>query len=318
MTSCDQDTHTQLPEPEQRIELRSGATVSTNGVSSPRFIFNDELSFEGFIQQLNTYNIDSFLTTLTPYNYQSFYNRTGVHLDSVDTFDEPVLEAILNAYGVVEIDGYLIKMHPTWDRIYVLPNTASPADQQAFERAASDVDVSALPIPTATMPLDCDFFGVLDANNGVIPPNLDCSSQASSGKRCSINRAIKAEVIYGCERGYRASLEIRYRSFGFLKRLRVIFQHVELGNAPLGITTPAPVDFDREVTAEWLRRNSSNLNLFNEDFNGFEPGSLFNDGDESLYTGTRCLTSGSVTASMRFRDRCDGRIRQLGPITLTF
>lgn len=128
-----------------QVESRSGVTIASNGVSSTRFIFDGEASLEDFMNELDNYNIDSFLNTLTPYNYQAFYNSTGMHLDSIDSFDEPVLQAILNSYGVVEIDGYLIKLHPTRNMYAVLPNTASPINQQTFERAASDTDLFNVP-----------------------------------------------------------------------------------------------------------------------------------------------------------------------------
>jgi hypothetical protein len=272
-------------------------------MTSPRFVFDGETSFEDFMHQLETYDIDSFLTTLSPYHYQSFYNRTGVQLDSIETFDEPVLEAILNAYGVVEIAGYIVRVHPSWDSYHILPNTASSADQQIFERAASDADGSNLPIPTTTFPTTCDFFANLDADNAVFPSH--CAQQSSCNDDCASGRGEGNFDDYACTSGsYQSRLRVWYRRFGIWNSMRVVFRHEKLK----GINKPpegSPVKIDRSIIANWRGKCNRNIGLFYESYSG----SYSSRGaTKTLYTGPRCLHRFNVSAGIKYKDKCDGTI----------
>jgi hypothetical protein len=290
-----------------QIESRSGVTLSSNGVSSPRFVFNSEASFEDFMHDLETFDIDSFLNNLLPHNYQAFYNRTGIRLDS---FGEPVLEAVLNAYGVIEIDGYLIRLNPQWDKFYVMSSATSPAEQRAFERAASDVDICDLPTPTAILPIDANFFAIRAANNGEIPDIFGSSSDDDSGcdpqpiaGNCCEGRDSDDDDGRSCKGssgGGTGSIKVLYKRFGIWERMKVKFKHKSF---PTGYT----ISFNSSWTVQCNGANQA------------RQGSSSGNGEEaeiSLYSSTKCLGDYFLSASASFQDPCGGSIF-IGPVAIS-
>jgi hypothetical protein len=74
-----------------------------------------------------------------------------------------------------------------------------------------------------------------------------------------------------------------------------------------------PVDTDRDIIADWRGRNNNAIGRHYESFDGLGNVLLPVKG---LHFGTRCLTSYNVTASMDFKNKCDGTTDRLGSITL--
>lgn len=275
-------------------------------MSSPRFIFDSEVSFDSLMQELDNYDIDSFLNTLTPYNYQAFYNNTSIHLDSIHQIDDATLEAVLNAYGVIEIDGYLIKIDPVLNKAYVMANTASPTEQRAFERAASDVEICDLPTPTAVFPLDVNLFSLRAANGGDIPsnyfsdPNTDsssgCEPEPIVGNCCAKkdNDAYPAKSCFfsGSSVGGNGTIKVSYRGFFLRETLKVVFTH---GPGPIGYT----INYDYSWTVQCSGANQAG---------NHSPSGNGDNVEIILYRSSKCLGDYSLSASATFQDPCGSTV----------
>ncbi|MEM9888364.1 MAG: hypothetical protein AAF849_20890, partial [Bacteroidota bacterium] len=336
-----------------QLESRSGVTIVSNGVSSPRFAFNGEIPFGNFMHELETFDLDSFLNTLTAQQYESFYRRTGIDIDAMETFDEPVLETILNAYGVVEIDGYIIRLNPDWDEAYIISNTASPMEQKAFERAASDVDVCGLPTPTVKLPLESDFFAIKaaggldiinidDIDDDYVPdPGTDDSDDDSDGdsdggtddscsdvdddededRRCggcadrtSLSDDDRYDDCGGEDIEFLGELTVLYRRFSFWERMKVKFSH-KCKDGCRNLKDGTKEGIPEEVSYVITYTASWTPRCKGNHARQGEMAGYAQKDEASIYSSTRCLNQYRLRAYGTFRDRC-GTSYALGPLEI--
>ncbi|MEM9680892.1 MAG: hypothetical protein AAF901_11275 [Bacteroidota bacterium] len=159
--SCQKEEAVLENTPNQDIESRNLYPINDRvSIEDGRFVFPNPTVFDEFVNSLLDVNIDSLLATIPPSIYQSFYNRTGILIDG-EELDKSELEAVLNQFGVVEIDGLLYRLNYATRQVYVLPLSAGTNAIQQF-RAADDCIT--LPDLTLVTSFKTETFSVIYPN----------------------------------------------------------------------------------------------------------------------------------------------------------
>lgn len=172
--------------------------------------------------------------------------------------------------------------------------------------------------------IDCDFFDAIDNGDSTGYIDFDCTRNPSqsSNNSCAPDNEVGVSYEYTCDgKLYIATLIIRYKKVLFTKRLKVYFRHeiYKLNTDPedpKADLDAKPVKVDRNIIANWSSDNNRTIGRHYESFDGFSNGLFNGQGGEGLHFGTNCLDYYHVTASIKYKDKCDGTTRQLGPITL--
>lgn len=298
--ACEQERlQEDLSPKNNEIESRNAVVVRDNVLLEDDIMsFADELTFEGFMNYLDSVGIESFLALVNSYGYTSYCDPTlgpCAVTSTGEEIDEPELMAILNEYSMVHIGDYLIKLNFEEENAYVLPDDISDLELQQFQLAESAEDVEAILSTPGVEQIYQFNENVFDIINGTHYDDDDdpaalsfCNAADQDGDFSCANQSCdpRCNFDFGC-------VTAEYSGFAIWFSMEATFSYSDCFRG-----CPNSVSYSLDIDANWNRCGPGGVGSQNS-----TTGEDTCFTREVVYSGTRRLRSYNMSVSATYSCR---------------